>query len=635
MTVELFVILHLLGDPIDTMKNLLLKMSTCQTTASFWKEECKLLLETPVASDGHHLHIKDRDWKALAMVTDAYGEWNKGSLAQAILHEALSVDSTLYGIPDVKGYSIGFTNNVQAKRNLMTAVRQTGRALAADRSTKSLPIIVAQTFFIGAVAIAIGRTTSAARLSTSSDTVFINVEAHSIAFSALCFWIIPAVFLASVIGVSQTEAAIPRILRRFQGDLDRSRLLQRVQMPNHCLEDDQKRVFYGGIYSWQPSRCQPGGGLSTNLFRIIRQASWQSHRYSVVGNGGPTASHARYPSAPHGTTDQRPLSYHHEKFPRLLPYPILLLGVVTGIIVSSRVPPDGFDCRNVGQVLICVAWLLSAGADYVLVYLFPLESRRRNFLFWLTGLKDLIMTVATMGGVAGTQVGVFNRCDCYTLWGKTGLALPERPDLAALLFKRLQLDYPAITFTCIGLELIAVPLFICIWYQDAFRVFVQRDDRHSNAARFWKAGRKLQMARRHMRQTLTQSSWRRPRPLLSRTLAVEAQTGEQTEMQPLAPTFSNEPDDYQVGGGGTAGELGEPSIPIATNTESESSSVNPPPPSGNPATSTLEARRRNTAPQKSGLDDFTPTDRSQNDRILPKKPAPSASGLRGAGASNI
>jgi len=37
--VELFVINHLLGDPIDTIKNLLTKMSNCQRVAKYWKEQ--------------------------------------------------------------------------------------------------------------------------------------------------------------------------------------------------------------------------------------------------------------------------------------------------------------------------------------------------------------------------------------------------------------------------------------------------------------------------------------------------------------------------------------------------------------------------------------------------------------------
>lgn len=66
------------------MKNLILKMSTCQRTAIYWNEK---LLETAAQDDNQQ--DRELNWKALAIITDAYGEWNKGGEAQAALNEAL------------------------------------------------------------------------------------------------------------------------------------------------------------------------------------------------------------------------------------------------------------------------------------------------------------------------------------------------------------------------------------------------------------------------------------------------------------------------------------------------------------------------------------------------------------------
>lgn len=72
--IECLVVLHLLGDPIDTIRNLLLKMSTCQQMAEYWRDEYKLLMEAPTELDRDHKQdLKDRNWKALTIVTDAYG----------------------------------------------------------------------------------------------------------------------------------------------------------------------------------------------------------------------------------------------------------------------------------------------------------------------------------------------------------------------------------------------------------------------------------------------------------------------------------------------------------------------------------------------------------------------------------
>ena len=356
-----------------------------------------------------------------------------------------------------------------------------------------------------------GRTASAA--SISSDTVYINVEAHSIAYSALYFWIIPAVILSSVIGVSQTEASIPRILRCIQHkpplphpeklaeaiaclnddrrmakenlaelsdclhdhkmregklanineslDNDRTRIMdklierykslarrtkamEKLTELNESL-DDRKRISRGGIYSWQPFRWQ-------------RETS---HNIQTV-----TA------------------------------YWIVILGTITGMIISGLVPPDGPDCRHIGELLTCLLWILSAWVDTRLNYMIPLGDtsqksnnkvpeaaasenileHKQNLLFRWTIAKDVIISIATLGGVIAVQVGVLNRCACYTMWGFYGLALPEMPVVYEKLRRRLSTWYPGLAFTCIGIELLIIPALIYRQYPDAFRVYLQRDD---------------------------------------------------------------------------------------------------------------------------------------------------------------
>jgi hypothetical protein len=88
-----------------------------------------------------------------------------------------------------------------------------------------------------------------------------------------------------------------------------------------------------------------------------------------------------------------------------------------------------------------------------------------------------------MGGIVVTQVGIFNRCDSYTLWGRTGLALPNMPDVAGVLAERIGAVYPAIVFVSIGLQMFLIPVIIAIWYRHALLVFLQRDDEASSL--FW------------------------------------------------------------------------------------------------------------------------------------------------------
>ena len=88
--VECFVIVHLLGDPIDTVQNLLAKMSSCQNIAKEWMADSDNLMGQPVGED------EDQNWKALALITDAYGEWNESGNARRALRRGLCVCSKIY-----------------------------------------------------------------------------------------------------------------------------------------------------------------------------------------------------------------------------------------------------------------------------------------------------------------------------------------------------------------------------------------------------------------------------------------------------------------------------------------------------------------------------------------------------------
>ena len=84
--VEFFVIVHVLGDPIDTLKCLLLKLSNCQESADRWVNYHPRSLGTSTEDENPEML---RDWKALVLLTDTYGEWGKESQAAVALHYAL------------------------------------------------------------------------------------------------------------------------------------------------------------------------------------------------------------------------------------------------------------------------------------------------------------------------------------------------------------------------------------------------------------------------------------------------------------------------------------------------------------------------------------------------------------------
>lgn len=334
----------------------------------------------------------------------------------------------------------------QQKIDLLDTCKKTANDLAADRTTKFFPLVVAQAFYIGSVAVAFIATRLADE--ESIRTKHINHPAHNIAFTALYFWIIPAAFLGSVIGSSQTENAIPRILHRFERDIGQN-FLQQMQGSLDVNQGEDwpytaSREREGGLYSWQPTNA-----WNAVLPQSRGQNSW----------GFPT---------------NRSQSFWRKLQGIVVPVILVALGAFVGMLISFLVPPKGFGCRNCGQLSMIVIWIFSA------VFSFFDRSEHRRVAFWLHFAKDLLVTATTLGAKIAFQIGIFNRCSCYTHWGMAGMALPQIPQVHETLQYGIKTVYPALTFSAIAFQLVVFPAMVLLRYPRAIRVFLQRDDGQSN-----------------------------------------------------------------------------------------------------------------------------------------------------------
>jgi hypothetical protein len=165
---------------------------------------------------------------------------------------------------------------------------ETAGSLAADRQTRTLPVILSEIVFAGGWVISLVKAMS----SEPNPTNWVNVEAQSIAISALYLWATSAIVLGSLIGASQTEDSIPRILESFEqklgeicngskrqaccdhqcrcepsendateapavvDSLDMNQGLQDVDEAEEttCPQKSRKRAMNGGTYSWRPNK---------------------------------------------------------------------------------------------------------------------------------------------------------------------------------------------------------------------------------------------------------------------------------------------------------------------------------------------------------------------------------------------
>ncbi len=371
------------------------------------------------------------------------------------------------------------------------------------------------------------RTRDAVNLDNCNTTIFINLEIHSIAFSALFFWVIPAVFLGSVIGVSQTEVRIRRILERFHGDLqdDFEGLEEERNQLRAFVGSDWDRVFKGGLYSWRPLHW-----YTESSGEPVNSAQSSSSNPASAGSQNPEP--APYPptpiretvgneqsetlTAPSQPSTEAPFSRDRTQkqnyfkkwwnYQKAAPYLIVLIPTLAGTLTPGRVPPEGWNCRVHVQVLtVFLPWVISAQLDFVLdhlisqsnktekkiLWIFPWwEHEKRTRLFTVMYIKDLAATLVTIMFTLFTILGSLNKCSCW-MSDTAGLVLPQQPNIDEILRHRLNVDYPAFIFSGIAIELLVVPFCVWFMYSDALRVFVQRDDGESNWKWYWKAVRKM------------------------------------------------------------------------------------------------------------------------------------------------
>ena len=274
--------------------------------------------------------------------------------------------------------------------------------------------------------------------------------------------------------MSQSENAVPRILRHFQADIDHHFARWEEKLPNEHLFHGRREISStterqknGGIYSWQPD------DVRTNLIGNIRsRLLW-----------GPTGKQDTMASRKSFTSR---LLWHLKLAPGswLFSFLLVLFSVFTGMLISALVPPIGFWCRNWGELAIGVVWILSDFLD-CLPTKFGFDSGKHyDRIYQFVFIKDFLFGISTLGLVLLVQVGVMNKCYCYSIEGSSGLALPQMRAVASTLSHGIESTYPAIAFLCIGFELLIFPGIVWYQHREAFSVFLQRDDGKSNL-RHW------------------------------------------------------------------------------------------------------------------------------------------------------
>ncbi|KAK0719048.1 hypothetical protein B0T21DRAFT_374659 [Apiosordaria backusii] len=511
---SLFMLIHLLGSPVMNIASLLYTLSGCQARARSMQTQLRKIqrqvryapwrLVNPLAkeltySHGYSNKTSKRKftslWKQLALIQVSYDEWGVTS-ASDFLKSTLD---RLYLDPSPLGQG---PETLEKRREVLKQIETAANMLAADRATYVLPIFIAQFVFIASISAAFWRVIGV----FPQDGEWTNVEAYSIAMSAPFLYMVPAVFLSAIIGVSQTERSVVRVLNHLGEKLMKERWVavvegadtkseKEVAVPAAVGDVENNAKVEGGDELAVPIRTlgMESNGKADSEESLLPSRSEQQLPHAETGGRKVGVGEGAIPVVVEaqpiflrvcrgGIYGWRPeivtARMIGETWPHVaLGLTLVIMSVVVACWISYRVPPEGFDCRNVGQTALLAMWLLSFVLDCVFAFFMDrwghLESGR-GYWYEAVFLKDFIVGWAAVVMILVVQVGIFNRCDCFSLWGKVPVALPQIPEVAAVLMHRISFEWPAVTFGWIAIE-----LGICasIWwrYRDAFSVFNQED----------------------------------------------------------------------------------------------------------------------------------------------------------------
>lgn len=444
---QVLTILHLIGDPIGTIEGLLFTLERFQRQVISWQDRVEA---HDNARDTHQASSVDQSlrqqWsRSLAIIVELYRELGEtlGSRAEQAL------------VYFTRQRMISLHHRYE-RQSFFRECSTFAGALSADRATRLVPVLVTQAVFGGILLTDILRLRSADQ-SWLSGITYVPIEMHSIAFSSLFFWLLPAISIAAVIGTSQTENAIPTILMLFRRDLRRvKRSGISAMLPGLDSNDfgpDQR--WCHGMYSWQ--------SLLTLGKRVTKVRENQEFEVQYL---------------------QRRLSlsaWQHLRRFALPAWPVIYLtlptltvaaAIATATLISYYVPPVGWRTRTWGQTYYLFGWLGSYLLSDAISWL---PSQRAKF--WFMMFKDFVVTALALGMIIIVQLGYHNKAESYIGDERTGLVLPQQPNAYDKVQECLQPGGAYFTILLLGLSFqgIIVPALVYTRYESAMLTLLRKD----------------------------------------------------------------------------------------------------------------------------------------------------------------
>jgi hypothetical protein len=471
-----FAMLHLFGDPLDTLWSLL-------ETLSIWTRLARLdasLRQRPLSDNPGGLNFPEYLPKVLGTVFGGIEEIMPSTTGSRLV-ELDDVEAAFYRLLDMPA------SNTFPAGAVRHAIEMTAHELADNRTDDILRTALAVVLYFWLV------------ISNFFD-ILGGDKAPPAGRSATALatsWIISTVMLSNLMGGFVSHRSCFAALRKLASNL-------------HYIRARPPELILEGVEGVAPR-------MDEKVYSAMGYKSDHEFWDNQHGSG------ALYTYRPH----KRFFRWRSARVLGLAFLPLVIATACSVALVWYNIP-NGLDCRGVMLLLFFVTYLLSGVTTWTTAFLL---RRRIRYHFHITMAKDSVVCLSTLLLIFLSSAGLFNTCSCAT-----GLFLPHSSALIPLLNEPRQEEnrtsrYMVIYLVCLGLQLL---FFAVVWGIERKGVGLMRWSEAEKQRIFAGKGRDGELCSIARGQLESEAETAPPRPVAESAPEIQIQSPETTQLHRLS-----------------------------------------------------------------------------------------------------
>ncbi|KAI9856199.1 MAG: hypothetical protein M1813_009216 [Trichoglossum hirsutum] len=381
------IILHILGDPLDTLWSLMTRQEVNRRLFRRAKEYSKgdeFRHIATVWSAYDELGWRDPSRETLGL-RNPPGPNGEGYAPQGVLQRGLTTASGWVGRP--KEYArIPIREGREPTKAELYYIQLASHRLASNRSESQL------TTWFAIIGLFIALISAFIRTYSQRSN---NQTAHTIAVVALFFILIPIVKISGNMGSFTSTSVAINIIQELRRNLRTLRPDGPQLFPPIRLSEDLRWDYTAG---GRDLEMYDGGGESEyeNVKVWPNMAPW-------AGMNNSWRPCKQMLIQDYFSSTDRSTTYLF-----FLSFLFVMSAYAPALVLSYKTPTVGFSCRSMAWTLILITWLLSAAGDHIL----KLRTASAKSLWRKTLIKDSCVTFYFILTIITAQIGLFNNCWC-------------------------------------------------------------------------------------------------------------------------------------------------------------------------------------------------------------------------------